>query len=359
MGRERRPPYKRSRFAPFAGQTQQIEARLQIDQDIITSPPTTTQHVLDSAYVDQWRGGNRAGWPVIGYGTARLLPEPKTSAEPTSPALERLQSLFGSPALISTNFIDHLLTREAARTHGAAYLKLLEQVLQRVISRFQRLEQRGHAGISSSERLMGPRFVLGDDRASSLKLPATWLSQGEQATISWLADLIGWLYWETPAGETLDLQTARAIVLIDELDLHLHPTWQRMLIGTLKALMPQVQFIVTTHSPMLLPGLEPDEIVRLDLSPSGDVIAQRGDPAPKAMTGSQLYQSFFDIDHARDDALDQKLMRYSFLISDPGRSSADELELQQLQLDLQREGVDPGWHVLPRDASLTAPETER
>jgi len=44
------------------------------------------------------------------------------------------------------------------------------------------------------------------------------------------------------------LQQTPGIVMIDELDLHLHPTWQRRVIHDLKRTFPQIQFVVTTHS---------------------------------------------------------------------------------------------------------------
>lgn len=62
------------------------------------------------------------------------------------------------------------------------------------------------------------------------------------------------------------------VVLIDEIDLHLHPTWQAALIKTLKELFPKVQFIVTTHSPSVLQTLEHNEIIALSVDENGDTI---------------------------------------------------------------------------------------
>ncbi|HET7500861.1 MAG TPA: AAA family ATPase, partial [Kofleriaceae bacterium] len=53
------------------------------------------------------------------------------------------------------------------------------------------------------------------------------------------------------------------IVLVDELDLHLHPTWQTEIVAGLKATFPRMQFIVTTHSPLVLAGCRADEVWRL------------------------------------------------------------------------------------------------
>lgn len=56
------------------------------------------------------------------------------------------------------------------------------------------------------------------------------------------------------------------VVLIDELDLHLHPNWQRHVIQDLKRAFPKVQFIATTHSPFIVQSLKSDELINLDRS---------------------------------------------------------------------------------------------
>ena len=57
---------------------------------------------------------------------------------------------------------------------------------------------------------------------------------------------------------------AAGIVMIDEIDLHLHPTWQRHVIGDLKIAFPKIQFVVTTHSPFIVQSLKSDEVWNLD-----------------------------------------------------------------------------------------------
>lgn len=54
------------------------------------------------------------------------------------------------------------------------------------------------------------------------------------------------------------------VVLIDEIDLHLHPKWQRHVVGDLQKAFPKIQFIVTTHSPFILQSLDPGEVIDLN-----------------------------------------------------------------------------------------------
>jgi predicted ATP-binding protein involved in virulence len=64
------------------------------------------------------------------------------------------------------------------------------------------------------------------------------------------------------------------VVLIDELDVHLHPKWQRAVTADLKRIFPRIQFLTTTHSPQVIGGVEPQEIIRLLPDGGHDVPAQ-------------------------------------------------------------------------------------
>ncbi len=55
------------------------------------------------------------------------------------------------------------------------------------------------------------------------------------------------------------------VVLIDELDMHLHPTWQRHIVDDLKSAFPKLQFIVTTHSPFIVQSVGIEELINLDV----------------------------------------------------------------------------------------------
>ncbi|MDY3745891.1 MAG: AAA family ATPase, partial [Lachnospiraceae bacterium] len=54
------------------------------------------------------------------------------------------------------------------------------------------------------------------------------------------------------------------VVVIDELDLSLHPTWQKRIVRILKDLFPKIQFICATHSPFIIQSLKPGELIVLD-----------------------------------------------------------------------------------------------
>lgn len=88
------------------------------------------------------------------------------------------------------------------------------------------------------------------------------LGYGYQSSIAWLTALIKRMFDRYPESEHPLHEPA--IVLVDEIDLHLHPEWQRQIIGYLSKHFPNVQFIVTAHSPLLVQSAEEINVVLLN-----------------------------------------------------------------------------------------------
>jgi nucleoside phosphorylase len=104
-------------------------------------------------------------------------------------------------------------------------------------------------------------------------LPASALPDGFRSTVAWLGDLCA-LWHEKALPEEIGdgaPQRVHGVVLIDEIDLHLHPTLQRVLVPRLRESMPRVQWIVTTHSPLVLASFDRHEIKVLDADHPGGV----------------------------------------------------------------------------------------
>lgn len=117
------------------------------------------------------------------------------------------------------------------------------QALQDTVSRFLPGYANLHVG---SEEAPGLQIEHG-----STRVPVAQLSDGERGALSLVLDLTRRLSllnpgWQDPALES------EAVVLIDEIDLHLHPSWQRKIVENLTATFPRCQFIATTHSPQII-----------------------------------------------------------------------------------------------------------
>jgi len=97
------------------------------------------------------------------------------------------------------------------------------------------------------------RTLLIDHEGTSV--PARLLSDGERGALALVLDLSRRLAQANPQMANPAAE-AEAIVLIDEIDLHLHPTWQRQIVRNLVATFPKCQFIATTHSPQVIGEVE-------------------------------------------------------------------------------------------------------
>lgn len=95
-------------------------------------------------------------------------------------------------------------------------------------------------------------------------VPFTSLSDGYRNVIKIIVDIATRMCILNPYQKENVLKNTPGIVVIDEIDLSLHPTWQRKIIGILKELFPKIQFICATHSPFIIQSLEEGELITLD-----------------------------------------------------------------------------------------------
>lgn len=99
-------------------------------------------------------------------------------------------------------------------------------------------------------------------RKGTHRLALNQLSDGERSFIAILGDMVRRLALANP--DLNDPLQGHGVVLIDELELHLHPKWQREIVQKLRETFPNIQFIGTTHSPFVIQSLRPDELINLD-----------------------------------------------------------------------------------------------
>lgn len=90
------------------------------------------------------------------------------------------------------------------------------------------------------------------------------LSDGYRNVIKIVTDIATKMCILNPYLGKDTLKKTPGVVVVDELDLSLHPTWQRRIVRILKELFPKVQFICATHSPFIIQSLEPGELIALD-----------------------------------------------------------------------------------------------
>ena len=130
---------------------------------------------------------------------------------------------------------------------AAQHLRVLQHAVRQFLPEYENLRVEGDDE---------PRLIL---ERKGIALEASQLSDGERGALGLVLDLARRLSIANPLIED-PLQKADAVVLIDEIDLHLHPKWQRRIVRNLTDTFPNCQFIATTHSPQVIGEVEHDRV---------------------------------------------------------------------------------------------------
>ncbi len=213
----------------------------------------------------QVRAGEGITLPLISYyGTGRLWQEPRAVSQVKNP-----EKLIGTKDLSRfegyKNSVDPRLSmRELviwiARQSWIGYQQGKESPV------FQAVKQAIIQCVEDAENLYfdpkrGEVIVVMRDHGAQ---PFFNLSDGQRCMLAMVGDIAQKAAKLNPQfGDQVLLETP-GVVLIDELDLHLHPKWQRRIIADLRRTFPKMQFICTTHSPQLIGQAKAEEIIVLD-----------------------------------------------------------------------------------------------
>ena len=106
--------------------------------------------------------------------------------------------------------------------------------------------------------------VKHNDDNTSTSIPYRMMSDGYRNMIGMIADIAYRCIKLNPHLGVDALKETNGLVLIDELDLHLHPSWQKAIVHELTTSFPKIQFVATTHSPFIVQSLGKDQIINLE-----------------------------------------------------------------------------------------------
>ena len=118
-------------------------------------------------------------------------------------------------------------------------------------------------------------------------------SQGTQSVLQWLAYVL--ISYAKYYGYPSNLAEQPGIMIIDEIDAHLHPTAQQRIIPTLRRHFPQMQIFCSTHSPLMLVDLQPGQIQLLQRDSHGTVTVSRNATAITGQSTDAVLHQFFGI----------------------------------------------------------------
>lgn len=258
---------------------------------------------------------------VAGYGTSRRLASSRSASQRSSPYRDiRAQS-------IATLFdVDAVLNPLESWAMDLDYRRSGDGIntVRSVLSDFL-------PGLTFREIDKDRGFLLFD--TADGVVPLQYLSDGYQNVAAWIGDL---LYRITNVFDDYhEPLNARGLLIIDELGLHLHPKWQRVLYSFVQRKLPNMQLIVTTHSPVTAQQARGDEIHYLKRRGKAITLRQFGTDPSRLLVNQLLMSEAFGLETDESLRVEQTKARYRLLRDANRRTSAEEFEFESLKQDLQ------------------------
>lgn len=149
-------------------------------------------------------------------------------------------------------------------------------------------------------------------------MPISLLSDGYQDFIGIISDIAYRMSILNPHLGEKTISETPGVVLIDEIDVHLHPKWQQKILPLLKKLFPKVQFIVTTHSPIIVSTTTEGEAIELFINEDSRIDTRKvGDPNRWYI--SDILSSVFDLENSpikNNISVTDKIEKYSEYVNE-------------------------------------------
>lgn len=174
-----------------------------------------------------------------------------------------------------------------------------------------------------------PRLHMAVDKHGKT-LNVTQLSQGEKSLIALVGDIARRLAMMNPGLE--NPLHGDGIVLIDEIDMHLHPQWQRSIIQRLQTTFPNCQFVLTTHSPLVISDVKDILVYSID---DGELVEL---PSLYGQDANNVLLQHMDTDY-RNEAVNEAVARALDAIQDNRLDLAQNL-IQQLKDEIGSNNIE-------------------
>lgn len=154
------------------------------------------------------------------------------------------------------------------------------------------------------------------------------LSDGYRSMIALVCDIARRLAIANVNGNN-DPLDGTGIILIDELDVHLHPSWQSTVLNDLKTIFPNIQFIVTTHSPLILGSVSRENIFTYQSSEDGKNIITPIKDDSVGLNYNEILAILMGVDPIADTPINQQLAGYARSVQDDQHLTAVNQALRQ------------------------------
>jgi len=264
---------------------------------------------------------------IFGYDANRSIKSDKTSLEIecihyNNAFSDKSELINAEEWLLQTDYIAKIPSEIQA--HYQERFKTIKKVLVNLLPDVKAI------GISvPTEEHPNPKVGFETDNGW---LQLSQLSLGYQTMTAWMVDLAARMFAAYPHSPNPIAEPA--VVLIDEIDLHLHPKWQRSIMSYLSERFINTQFIVTAHSPLIVQAAEQANIVVLKREGDSVTIHQQEKDVQGWRIDQLLTSDLFDLGSARSPFYENKLAQRRQILSKPELTDEDQVQLKVLEAEI-------------------------
>lgn len=239
---------------------------------------------------------------VLGYGSNRNIKYQEE--KPNNVKLQAIATLFGENDYLK--HIRRLNTYLLLDLHFDAIKDLINEVFRKAdINNQVRLEQ------YSDSNAEFKTFYFATPTNTDDLIPLEALSDGFKATFVWLFDMV--MRIVENLGNIYNRHNVNGVIIIDEIDLHIHPRWQRSILPTLCDLFPKIQFIVTTHSDLVAQSVDSKYIQKLILNENDSTVSRISAKYGQGSSSNFIYDDVFDVKETFDVETESELQEFMTL----------------------------------------------
>ncbi|MDM8542045.1 AAA family ATPase [Desulfococcaceae bacterium HSG9] len=341
-------PYNWKKVVKTGHQTGQFQITLQESYQTVNQPLTTFAFEIDEKDTitcvegQDYLSVRKNDLLIAGYGAGRHIKLEDVSAFED---IEPVATLFGENGYLK--HIKSSATYKSVSENFDEIRPLINAVLDRADDHFKVF----WVNYDSDSLYFKTPFNTDDT------IPIEALSEGFKSTFIWLFDMI--IRIVETGGDISNAHQIMGIVLIDEIDLHLHPVWQRTILMGLEDVFPNIQFIATTHSPLVAQTVKKDNWVILDTDDVGHDVKVIDKNITSELSYSAIIREIFDIRSPFSKKIELELhkfrkMRDALLKNE----DIDEAEFKNLINKIAHKGVETEG-VMRREVAQLERQTGR
>lgn len=279
-----------------------------------------------------WAAFAYAGMRTVVDGHVSAIQEPTTGPFQQSLSFEETANTVTLALWLANQQYKRLRAKESGDEQRAETIALSVEAIEQVVSRIIGADFRFYFSVddvSVRVRLSGEILEMGV------------LPDGLKSIVSWIADLLMRLDripWEGDIG----LLERSFLLLLDEVDIHLHPAWQRRVLPIVQDLFPNAQVIASTHSPFVVASVSDAKIIPLKLV-GGVSTPEPAFPAQVGISYSEVLRSIFGITSDFDIETEQQFQQFhDAKMRLLGGDTAAQPEVDRLAAALRGRSVEVG-----------------